>query len=103
VYFHFPHQLADDVTIDLPPGWKVSSVPQAGGADIKIADCKWTADGSSSALHLKRDCSIDTLLVNVKYYSQLQDFYQALRRSADEEAVLSLPDGANAHAASTGL
>jgi hypothetical protein len=103
VYFHSAHQLEDDVTIDLPAGWTVSSVPQPGSADIRVADCKWTADGTPTTLHLKRDFSIDTLLIEAKYYSTLQNFYQTVRRSAEEEAVVSIPSSANAHAASTGL
>jgi hypothetical protein len=103
VYFRFPHQLEDDVTIDLPAGWTVSSVPQPGSADIHVADCKWMADGTPTALHLKRDFSIDTLLVDAKHYGQLQDFYQAVRRSAEQEAVVTIPAGTKPHAASTGL
>ena len=103
MYFRFPRQLEDDVTIDLPAGWTMSSVPQPGSADIHVAVCKWTADGTSSTLHLKRDLSIETLALPVKYYDQLHDFFQAVRRSAEEEAVVSIPPGASTHAASTGL
>jgi hypothetical protein len=103
VYFRFPRQLEDDVTIDLPAGWTVSSVPRPGSADIHIADCTWTADGTPTTLHLKRDLTIDTLLINAKYYGQLQDFFQAVKRSAEEEAVVIIPPGTNTHAASTGL
>jgi hypothetical protein len=102
VYFRFRHQLEDDVTIDLPAGWTMSSVPQPGSTDIRVADCKWTADGTPTTLHLKRDLSIETLLVAAKYYDQLHDFFQAVRRSAEEEAVVSIPL-ASTHAASTGL
>jgi len=51
---------------------------------------------------LKRDFSIETLLVAAKHYDQLHDFFQAVRRSAEEEAVVSIPAGANTRAASTG-
>jgi hypothetical protein len=102
IYFHFPYQLADDVTIDLPAGWKVSSVPQPGSADIHVADCTWATDGASTSLHLKRDLAINTLLIDAKYYGQVQDFYQAVRRSADAEAVVSIPSGADARAALAG-
>ena len=27
IYFEYPNEKADDVTIELPPGWQVSSVP----------------------------------------------------------------------------
>jgi hypothetical protein len=100
VYFAYPHQLEDDVSVDLPQGWKLNSVPAPGGADIKIANSKWTAESTPTGLHLKREFSIDTLLVNVEYYGQLQSFFQAVRRSGDEDAVVSLPAGAAMHVAS---
>jgi hypothetical protein len=103
VYFHFPHQIEDDVTIDLPAGWTVSSVPQPGSSDIHVASCKWTADGTPTTLHLKRDFSIETLLIDAKYYGQLQDFFQTVRRSAEEEAVVTIPAGEKRRTASTGL
>jgi hypothetical protein len=102
VYFAFQQQFEDDVTIDLPAGWAVSAVPQPGSADIHVADCKWTADGTPTTLHLKLDFSIDTLLVPAKYYDQLHDFFQTVRRGAEEEAVVSIPPGANTQAASKG-
>jgi hypothetical protein len=101
VYFHYLHRLQDDVSIDLPAGWKVSSVPAPGGADMRAVDFKWTAQSTSTALHLQRDFSIDTLLIDPAYYGQLRDFYQAVRHSGDEEAVVSLPSGAGVHAASS--
>jgi len=103
VYFRYPHELEDDVTIDLPTGWTVSSVPRPGSADIHVASCSWTADDTPTTLHLKRDFSIDTLLIDTKYYGQLQDFYQAVRRSAEEEAVVTIPPGADVHSAATVL
>jgi hypothetical protein len=103
VYFHYPHRLEDDVTIELPPGWTVKSLPSPGSTDIRIAACQWTPESTASTLHLKRDFSIDTLMVDVKYYGQLQDFYQTVRRSAEEEAIVNIPAGALAHAASSSL
>ena len=30
IYFEYPYQKMDDVTIELPAGWQVSSVPRVG-------------------------------------------------------------------------
>jgi hypothetical protein len=103
VYFHYLHQVEDDVRVDLPPGWSVSSVPAPGSADIKVAHCKWTVDSTPNALHLKRDFSIDTLMIDPRFYGNLQDFFQAVRQSGDEEAVVSLPAPTGVQPASTGL
>lgn len=102
VYFPFPHQVEDEVSVELPQGWTVGSVPAPGGVDIKIANSKWTAQSTPTGFHLKRDLSIETLLVKVQNYGQLQSFFQAVRQSGDEDAVISLPAASAAHASSTG-
>ncbi len=99
VYFHFLHQMDDDVAIDLPQGWKVSSLPAPGGVDIKIASSTWTAQSTPTGLHLKRDFSIDTLLLEVRHYGQLQGFFQTVRQSGDEDAIVTLPRATAMHAA----
>lgn len=98
VYFHFLEQVADDVTIQLPTAWKVTSVPPSGGTGIKIAACHWTAAGTADTLTIKREFSIDTLLVPANNYDLLQDFYQTMRKSSDEEAVLSVAGESRAQA-----
>jgi hypothetical protein len=98
VYFHFLEQVADDVTIQLPTAWKVTSVPPSGGTGIKIAACHWTAAVTADTLTIKREFSIDTLLVPANNYDLLQDFYQTMRKSSDEEAVLSVAGESRAQA-----
>ena len=36
LYFSYPYQHTDDVTIELPAGWQVSSVPKPRTADLKV-------------------------------------------------------------------
>lgn len=103
IYFHYPHRLDDEITIDLPSGWKVDSVPQPGSANINVADCNWTAQGTPTGLGWHRDFTIDTLLIDVKFYDRVREFYQNVKRSGDEEAVVNLPAGENSHASQTGL
>jgi hypothetical protein len=89
VYFHYPHQRRDDITIELPAGWQVASVPGPRSSDIGIAAFRWTAENAGTSLHLGRELTINTLLLDPQYYGQLQDFYQAVRSSDDGTAVLS--------------
>ena len=44
IYFSFPFQKSDDVTIELPLGWKVSSVPKPLDQDSHVVSYKLNVD-----------------------------------------------------------
>lgn len=93
LYFNFPYQHADDVSIQMPAGTRVGSLPKNQNLDFKQYSYGLTAENSDSTLHLTRDISLNLLFVDAKYYGQLHDFYQSVR-SADEEQVVIAPAAA---------
>jgi hypothetical protein len=90
VYFHFPHQRTDDIVVDLPAGWRVDSLPQPRNTDISVAKYEWTVAGSGAAVHITREFTINMVMLDKKYYGQLQEFFQAVRASDEEQGVLSM-------------
>jgi len=88
VYFEFPYQKADDVTIELPPGWQVSSVPPPQNRDAKAAVYNLKVEQSPGSLRLTRKLTIDMLLLEPKYYSTLRSFFQIVRTGDGEQIVL---------------
>lgn len=95
IYFEFPSEKDDDVTISLPLGWKVGSVPQPANVDNKVVVYALKVDKGENALHLTRKLSIDMLLVETKYYPALRNFFQLVRTGDDEQVVLE-PIGTSA-------
>jgi hypothetical protein len=98
IYFEFPFEKVDDVTIALPPGWQVSSLPpeESQGSDTASAvtyTLKVTSD--KQTLHLTRKVRVDMVLLPVKYYPTLRDFFQTVRKG-DEQQIVLQPGGANA-------
>ncbi len=91
VYFHHPFQIADDITVALPPDLQVSSLPPAQDVGGKVAHYTLAADNKSGTLHWTRLLSLDILQMQVKYYPALQDFYQKVR-TGDEQQVVLLPN-----------
>ena len=91
VYFRFPFHIHDDVTIDLPPGFQVSDLPPAQDIGGKVVHYALAADAKPGTLHWDRRLSVDILLMQPKYYSGLQSFYQQVR-SADEQQIVLLPN-----------
>jgi hypothetical protein len=88
VYFDYPYQKADDVTVELPAGWRVSSVPPP--QEIKGGAVTYNAkvEQSSGALRLTRKMTVDLLLVDQKYYGALRNFFQAVRTSDGVQIVV---------------
>jgi hypothetical protein len=93
MYFDFPYRHSDDVTIEMPPGLQIGSLPKPQAADLKFFTYSLSAENSQGALHLKRDVMLDALMVDPKFYDQLRDFFQSVR-SGDEEQVVVVPQAA---------
>jgi Domain of Unknown Function with PDB structure (DUF3857) len=88
IYFEYPHQTTDDVTIELPPGWQVSSVPAAQSQDAHVVLYALKVEQSAGTLRLTRKLTIDVLLLDTKYYKGLRNFFQVVRTGDGEQVVL---------------
>jgi hypothetical protein len=95
IYFEYPSEKDDDITITLPAGWQVSSVPKENVVDAHIVVYSLKAEGARTSVHITRKLSTDILLLEQKYYPALRNFYERVR-TGDEEQVLLLPGGTTA-------
>ncbi|HEU4779514.1 MAG TPA: DUF3857 domain-containing protein [Steroidobacteraceae bacterium] len=90
LYFTFPYKHTDEVAIELPPGWQVSSLPKARTADIKVAAYNSSAQVTGGMLSAKRELVLNAIFIQQKFYAQVRDFYQAVR-AGDEDQVVVTP------------
>jgi len=88
VYFEYPHQKVDDVTVELPAGWQVSSVPPPQDNDGKVIAYSLKVEQNPGTLRLTRKFTIDFLMLEPKYYAALRKFFQAVRTSDGVQIVL---------------
>lgn len=95
IYFTFPFQRSDDVTIEMPLGWQISTTPPAEKQDQHVVAYTLQAENNKGTLHLNRSLSVDLLLLDTKYYAALRSFFQGVR-TADEQQVILLPAGTSA-------
>jgi hypothetical protein len=95
IYFSYPFQTEDDVTITLPPSWQVSSVPPLHNLDAKAALYSLQVSNANGTLHLTRKLNIDFLFLEQKFYPSLRAFFQTVRTGDDEQIVLQ-PGSASA-------
>ncbi len=91
IYFHFPSQIQDDVTVELPSSLQVSSLPPAQNIPGKVVSYSLIADSKGRTLHWNRHLSLDILMMQTKYYPALRNFFQTVR-TGDEQQVVLLPN-----------
>ena len=96
IYFDFPFEKLDDVSVALPLGWKVDSLPQAQNQDHRVIAYTLKAENNSGALHLSRKLDVDIILLQTQYYGALRNFFQAVR-TGDEGQIVLLPGAAAAN------
>jgi Domain of Unknown Function with PDB structure (DUF3857) len=88
LYFHFQFEKTDDVRVELPLGWQVSSLPQAQTNDAKVIAYSIKVENDKGALHLERHLRCSLTLLEQKYYGALRNFYQSVRSGDDQQIVL---------------
>ena len=89
IYFSYPVEMSDDISIEEPKEWKVSSLPQARQVWEKGYGYRTSFEEAGGKVHLQRAFRLDLTLVGVKYYGALQGFFQSVRSADDEATVLS--------------
>jgi len=87
IYRRFASQKSDDLTIELPEGWKVLSAPEPRKADYPVVSYQSSANGDGGKLHISRRLVVDFVLMPLENYTPLRRFY-ALVRDSDEQLVL---------------
>ena len=95
IYFEYPYEKEDDVTIELPPGWQVSSVPPAQTKDAHVVAYNIKVENGKDTLHLTRKLTVDFLMLDAKYYGALRSFFEVVR-TGDEEQIVLQPGVASA-------
>jgi hypothetical protein len=92
LYFHYASEIFDDVRIDLPLGWQVSSLPQPQTNDAKVMLYSLKVDNEKGTLHLERRLRRELISLEQKYYPALRSFYQTVS-TGDEQQVVLQPAG----------
>jgi hypothetical protein len=88
IYVEYPYEKDDDVTIELPEGWQVSSVPPPQTLDGHIITYGLKVERDGTTLHMTRKLTWDFLLLESKYYTSLRNFFQSVRSGDDQQIVL---------------
>jgi len=95
LYFEFPTEKRDEVTIRLPLSWQVSSLPKPIDQDKQAIAYTMKAESDKGTLHLSRTLKSDLVFLEPKFYATVRAFYQMVR-NGDEQQILLQPGAAAA-------
>jgi len=88
IYAAYPYEKSEDLTIALPQGWQVSSLPPPQTRDSHVLSYALKVDKDGTTLHVTRKLAWDFLILEAKYYPALRQFFQSVRTGDDQQIVL---------------
>jgi hypothetical protein len=99
IYFHYAYRVDDEVTLKVPSGYAVESLPAT--ADVNMGALHYTATvgRTDDAIRLVRNMTIDVELVGRDKYSVVREFFS--KAAAADQEQLILRKAATAPAGST--
>jgi hypothetical protein len=93
VYFAFPVEKADEVTLELPPGWRVVSIPKEQNLNANILKYSLKVEDGKESVRLSRELRINVLMLDTSYYGAFHNFFEAVR-TVDQSQVVLQPGAA---------
>jgi hypothetical protein len=88
IYFDYLFEKNDDVTIELPSGWQVSSVPPPQDQNVKVVAYSLKVEPGHGTMRLTRKLTVDIGLLDQKLYGPMRTFFQIVRTGDGEQVVL---------------
>lgn len=94
VYFRSPFRELDDVTFELPAGFKAQNLPAPTTHREQYGAFQVIRSAEENRVNVKRVFIIDGLLFPVEYYPSLRNFFSKVRTLDEEQVVLQPAAGA---------
>ncbi len=88
VYFEFPFQKSDDITIELPAGMTIGNLPAPVKSPAGNVAYSLTTAKDKNTLHINRILRVDLLILSVDQYAQLRRFFQYVRTTDDAQVMV---------------
>jgi hypothetical protein len=88
VYFGYPFSHHDDITLHLPAGYSVESLPKLPAVNSSAFVYTVAAAKQDNTLHVTRDLSVLGFYFPVKDYPGVRSFFSTVKTGDDDQAVL---------------
>jgi hypothetical protein len=88
VYLKYGYQTSDELTLQLPEGFKIESLPDPQGMETAFASYKISIGQQGAVLTMKRKFVMHKYYFEVNWYRELRNFYDFVRANDEEQVVL---------------
>ena len=89
IFFPYAWSEDDDITLDVPDGYSVESLPRDVNYDVNVAGYKTHYDSSTpKSIHLTRSFEVRSLYFDADSYSPLRNFFSKVSAADQEQLVL---------------
>jgi transglutaminase-like putative cysteine protease len=88
IYFQYPFEKVDDISIGLPLEWAASGVPAPQNFDAKVVGYALKVENGKGTLHLSRTLNVDVVGLEPKYYGALRNFFHTVKTGDEQQVVL---------------
>jgi hypothetical protein len=88
IYFHYPYRTVDDVTLHVPAGYAIESLPAP--ADINMGALRYvtTFDTRDNSVHFVRKVTVDAEVVGRDQYRSVREFFSRVAANDQTQMVL---------------
>jgi hypothetical protein len=87
IYFRYQHEVEDQITLHVPDGYAVESLPKAVKIDLGAIAYTARYARNENALTLTRKLSVRSIVIGEEYYATVKKFFGELV-TADHDAVV---------------
>lgn len=94
VYFEFPFQEQDTITVSLPGNYTAEAMPAPSHLDLKAVQYTTEFDSGNQKLVLKRHMLVEGFMFRQESYGALRAFYDRVRASDAAQVVLQVAQAA---------
>jgi hypothetical protein len=88
IYLDYPYEKSDDITVELPAGWQVKSLPPTLDRGLSLHHYSLKTVQTQGTLNLTRKLTMNFLHLNKEYYTMLRSFFQMVRAGDGEQVIL---------------
>lgn len=88
VYFSYPFQEIDDVTLTLPEGRQVASLPAPQKTTPDFGQYETSCAGQGRTLRLQRRLVLEGFYFSLNHYASLRAFFERVRAGDEQQIVL---------------
>lgn len=88
IYFRYPYEERDDVTVELPASIRAESLPAARNEATNFGEYQMKIERQEGMVRVERRYVINGIYFPVTYYALLRGFFDKVRAGDEEQIVL---------------